>query len=103
MQGQAAPTPEKERRHWATLAARALLQAGERELVVRLMLGLGLFKQARALLQGMNDPRRLADCCLAAADTLRRQGQPDTAVPWLGECKGGVGVAGARQVDCLAL
>ncbi|PSC76135.1 TPR and ankyrin repeat-containing 1-like isoform A [Micractinium conductrix] len=81
--GQAAPTPEKERRHWATLAARALLQAGERELVVRLMLGLGLFKQARALLQGMNDPRRLADCCLAAADTLRRQGQPDTAVPWL--------------------
>lgn len=84
---------EEERRLWVGLAARAFQQAGERELAVQLWLALGSYKRARELLASMGDPARLADCCLAAADTLKRQGRPGLATPWL--------VAAVKQLRAL--
>ena len=46
-------TLEAERRLWVALAARALQQAGERELAGRLFESVASYKQARAMLAGM--------------------------------------------------
>jgi hypothetical protein len=81
----AAATLWQERRGWVGLAARALQQAGERELAVRLYMSLDAYKQARDLLAAMGDHARLADCCAAAAAHLRARGEARMALPWLAE------------------
>lgn len=78
-------TLEAERRLWVALAARALQQAGERELAGRLFESVASYKQARAMLAGMGQWKRLADCCAAAAAQLRAAGREAQAVPWLAE------------------
>lgn len=78
-------TLEAERRLWVALAARALQQAGDRELAARLFESVASYKQARAMLAGMGQWARLADCCAAAAAQLRAAGREAHAVPWLAE------------------
>lgn len=78
-------TLEAERRLWVALAARALQQAGERELAARLFESVASYKQARAMLASMGQWARLADCCAAAAAQLRAAGREAQAVPWLAE------------------
>lgn len=107
--GAASLTLEGERRLWVQLAARALQQAGERELAVRLLMSVGGYKQARQLLASMGDTRRLADCCRAAAQQLRAQGRDALVAPWLAEAvrcyrvQVGVGwLQAAWRLMCLA-